>query len=931
MTKNCNILNIPANYHFLKSLLNFIKQRFSKEQITNLKLFLPNQRSCREIKQLFLDNKDCQLLPEIKAISDISYQDFFDFLPNNEAQEIINQILEMKILSKNNYLFFLSQEVQKQNVFGANLEFEQAFKIALNLYNLFDEIERQEIDLKKLNEIDDSNLSQHRLVTLDFLRDFHIQIKNKLLKENIFFATAAQNFLINKFTYLLEKYSYNKHLIIAGSTGSVAFSKKLIKAISQKNHVILYGLDNQNYHEHHHPQFFLSNLCDFLAINKGKITSINQENLLLSSNNRQKLLSLIMALSDDANKWQNIDNFINIKEIKADLENNFKLIAAKNELEEAKIIALALKDANNNNKTSAIISNNNKLTKLLTLELQKLGLAFNNSKNLDIFDSKLIKFLILILELLEDNFNSHNLLAIFKNPLFYSDKNSKIINDFEIEILRQPRTSQGVKGIFDKLQNNSKLQIFFNDFYQKINLFQSNSSLSLAQFSKNLIKIVENLSQNSFQDIFNKEPAQIELFEFFSELSQQNSVIINSNNALATFKTLIGQINYFEKSNSQASIQILSSIEARLLNFDLVVVASLNQGDFPQIESDNWLGKKIKKDLEIDNNLKKIGQSAYDFCNYLSNKSLILTYCTTKNDAPLLESPFLLKFKAICAKIDAKIDNATDYFEQLSSQNNIESQAISQPKPLPSNNLRPKVISITDIAKLLANPYQIYAKRILKLKELNEIDFEPSYAEFGTFVHDALEQFILSKSKNNFIKEAKNLFKKYFSNEESFLIWWPKFENIFNNFIKNNQEFNDCKNSLELEVEGMIGNILIRGKIDRVITNNSNQSQIFDYKTGQMATKKEVYLGVDPQLTIAALLLNNQIISLNYWKLSSFVNDEIKIISNDIVEINALINAAKIGLNKLLNYFEDDKNPYIATQSEVRDFTNLIRQQEWNK
>ena len=192
MLDNPNIFNIPANYHFFGSLFDWLENNFSS-QISEVKIFLPNRRSCREFRELFLAKNSNIILPKIKAISDISYEDFFDFLPNLEAKEIIDELLQIKSLSNLDYLFFLTKEIQKISIFGDNLEFDQAFKIATNLQSLFDDIERDEIDLNILDEIDDSNLSRHRQLTLEFLKDFHVQkflqeihlLKNLLLKRKL--------------------------------------------------------------------------------------------------------------------------------------------------------------------------------------------------------------------------------------------------------------------------------------------------------------------------------------------------------------------------------------------------------------------------------------------------------------------------------------------------------------------------------------------------------------------------------------------------------------------------------------------------------------------------------------------------------------------------------------------------------------------------
>ena len=964
-----NIFNIPANCHFFESLFCWLGEKFPN-QLSEVKLFLPNQRSCREFRQLFLSKKINAILPSVKAISDISYEDFFDFLPNPEAQAAIAELLQIKVISSVDYLFLLSSEIQKLSLFGHNLDFASAFKIATNLQTLFEDIEREEVDLGKLDEIDDSDLSKHRQLTLDFLKNFHVQVKNSLLKKNIFFPTSYQNFVIQKFTYLLEKYGSKSPLIIAGSTGSASFSKKLIKAVAKKNYVILHGVGAENYQSENHPQFFLNRLISFLEIEKKTIAQLTSEKLSLSSEDRQSLISQMMLPSAETLKWQEISQHLDVKKVAADLEKNFQLVEAKNEIEEAKIIALILTQALQQQRNCALITNNDKLANLVKLELERLALPFNDSRNLSIFNSKLVNFLLQILELPESDFNSHSLLTLLKNPLCFYSKNTEILADFEMKILRQDRLGLGLVGIAEKLKGEKILGEFFESFCgdifaseQILKQVQDDSNCrysphchpelvsgsvthtNLASSALNLINIATNLSKKTWSQLLEAEPAQIDIFEFFEKLKLQNEITLDPQNILTTFKTLLAQLSYFEKSDADAPIQILSTIEARLLNFDLLIIGSLNEGDFPQIENENWLGKKIKKDLGIDRTLKKIGQNAFDFCNYLSNQSVTLTRCRTRNGEVLIESPFLLKFKTICQKLEINLDRGEKYFSLLKKINSPQIKKIQTPNPIPKIEFRPQKISITEISKLISDPYQIYAKKILQLRKLEKIDFEPSYAEFGSFVHKALEEFVKNPEATDFLKKSQKIFAEYFLSEESKLIWWPKFENIFSDFAKENEQFSDCVTHLEIPAKLSVGKMLISGKIDRVAISNQGFVEIIDYKTGQIPATKEVTSGTNPQLTVAALMLiegllaggikncsSEKIEALTYWKLSASSASEIKRIFSKNEEIQILIAAAKSGLARLFEYFENEGNGYVATESKERnDYLHLARVEEWIK
>lgn len=938
MSYKPNIFNIPANYNFFESFFDWLQKNFAN-QLAEVKIFLPNRYSCRQFHRLFLEKKINTILPKTKAIADISYEDFFEFLPHNETSQIIDELLQIKVISDLDYLFFLSREVQKLAIFGDGLEFNQAIKIAAHLQTLFDDIAHSEVEIaEKLSEIDDSDLSLHRQLTLDFLKKFYIQSKNSLVKKNVFFASAYQNLIVQKFSQLLENYGSKSPIIVAGSTGSISFNKKFIRTVSQQKngYVLLYGLSgfDGNFASENHPQFFLNQLLEFLKIEKKSVSKIANEKFLISDENRQNLLSLMMLSSEETLKWQNADLYLDLENTTQDLSKNFQLIEAKNEVEEAKIIALALvknSQLKENEKKSALITNNYRLADLVKAELRRFSCSFSDSRDQGVHNSKLVNFLLLILDLLDSDFNSHSLLAALKHPLCNYSLDRQILIDFEIKILRQERKQHGLVGIEGKLTMlcDENLNDFFTRFCKDLQpLTPGKISSNLGEQISALIKVTENLSKKTWQELLEQEPAQSELSEFFNNLKLQNEVKNDPQNLLSVFKDLVGRISFFEETNLTAKIQILSTREARLLNHDLVIVGSLNEGDFPEIEIENWLGKKIKKDLGIYSTLKKIGQNAYHFCNYLSNSKVILTRSRSNNGMVLIESPFLLRFKTLGQKIGIKLGSGAEYFSLLKRINGVGSSKVKASEhifnPKPTVKLRPKKFSITEISRLISDPYSIYSKKILQLRELPKIDFENSYAEFGSFVHLALEQFIKNPQRKDFLQEMRKVFEKKFLSDEAQLLWWPKFKNIFFDFLKQNEEFLGLQNYVELPVKLRVGEVLITGKIDRVVFDQKqNLIKIFDYKTGQVPGLKNVTSGLEPQLTIAALALVEgsveanfpkisvqEIDSLNYWKLSSSTFGEITKINKKQEEIEILVSAAKSGLSRLFEYFSNPENGY---------------------
>ena len=73
---------------------------------------------------------------------------------------------------------------------------------------------------------------------------------------------------------------------------------------------------------------------------------------------------------------------------------------------------------------------------------------------------------------------------------------------------------------------------------------------------------------------------------------------------------------------------------------------------------------------------------------------------------------------------------------------------VRAPEPRPPLALRPRQLSVTTIEKWIANPYAIFAERILGLEALPVLGREPDAALRGQIVHEALGRFALALSRS---------------------------------------------------------------------------------------------------------------------------------------------------------------------------------------
>ncbi len=916
MNSSNNIFNIPANYHFLNSLYYWLSNNFKKE-IPQLRIYLPNHRSCKELKNIFVNSKYSGVFPIIKAVSDISFDDILNLetqkpLDNIRIKSYVEEFFEKKLLNHLETIFFFTKEIEKLTFFR-DMPYNQIIKVAIHFQEIFNEIENEEISSQTIFNIDDSDISRHRQITLEFLKDFYTQIKNTLIKENLILESSYQNFVIKKLCNFIEENNVKNPIIIAGSTGSIKAGQKLIKTIFNysNGYVILQGLQKDLYDKENHSQFFLYQLIKILTIKKTDIKDIIINENRLSCESRQQLISLTTKPYEKTIEWQKSNLLFDFTELNEDLAENVKLIELKNECEEAKAIFDIIIE-NYHKKKIGIVTNNINLVELLKVNLNNQKVVFNNSYFQNLNSSNFINFILLLTEIKFSKFDSYNLLTLLKHPLCKFSKNKNFIKDFEIEIIRNQRVCEGLEGISEAIKNNQYLNDIFNEF---CNLLPKNNKIST------LIQSVEAISEQNFYYLISNDRAKTEIFKLFEFLESINYQFYS----IEELKILISQLNFLETTIENSNINILSPIEARLLNFDIIILASMNENDFPKNDSSGWIGKQIKRELGIDKSAKKLGQNAFDFCNYMSNKKIVITRSKNINSLELSPSPFLIKLKTILEKNKISLPN---YNLKNNNNNSIRFNKINTPCPKPNLEFRPKKYSITEIKKLISDPYYIYAKKILQIKELKKIDYEPSYSEFGSFVHKCLEEYVNNKYEINFLE----IFKRYFCTKSDQILWYSKFEKIFSNFLDENKELEKLKSYTETMISMKINNISLYGKVDRIIINNDNLLNIIDYKTGTIPSNRSVLVGKEPQLPIIALIIKNSqefinknINSLEYWKLSPNKSKSLKT-GIDYKEIEAVILKTETFLKELFNFFNDPKNGFIAKKTEIdHEYKNLER------
>lgn len=185
---------------------------------------------------------------------------------------------------------------------------------------------------------------------------------------------------------------------------------------------------------------------------------------------------------------------------------------------------------------------------------------------------------------------------------------------------------------------------------------------------------------------------------------------------------------------------------------------------------------------------------------------------------------------------------------------------------LPSSNTYKREISVTQIERLLADPFTFRWEKEWFLKPLPSLSAEPDPRVFGQLVHQLLYQEVKG--------EALSVLPLF----QAFPLWSARVEKILRAFRQKQEKEKDFIQHSFLEVKGEItlANWTIRAMADRIDIMKDGSIRLIDYKTGPLPSRKEVEDGPRVQLPLIAFILQQQgfrdipplpLSSLSYWGL----------------------------------------------------------------
>jgi ATP-dependent helicase/nuclease subunit B len=890
----------------------------------------------------------------MRAIGDIDYD---DMVLNNIDASVLNSYNELaKPVSNVKYKLLLIRKILENN---NDLDIDRAIGLSKELDYFLRDVEKNGLDFDDLDNVVDDEYALHWQKILDFLKNFGRKWQYFLTENNIVSRNTNSLKNIEAYAELFKNKQPPHPIIIAGNFASVKAVMELVKTLAKYNNTyfIFKGLENtlatdefecvDELHSHFHFKCILKEL----SINRKDIANIKYEKHKILDDDVLKTLNNAMLPSNLTHRWHTMQ---------ATKPTNINYIEFREEYDELNFLTFYLLNyiGKNGLKNIAIITDIEH-SHQIELFLKKWNLPLNNSFGKRFLFDNLVQYLFLILNVRNSNFAPEYLLSLLKNDFVREDLRN-YVKLFELQVINDKNNKNGLSSYRKNIQSLDDIAVKNSllDFITKIeNYFDvfGRKYFDLEEIVRLHLRIAEEISDHGGNIWFLDENSK-KVLEFFQDLMEQSDCIdnINLQNYISLLAFLLSEQSCSENYSTYPAINIISPQEARLINYDLVIVQNMNDGIFPaNIATDPYMSRSMRAKFGLPAKEIGVGEFCYDFVQLLAQKEVLLTRATKVNGEATFKSRFLQRLEIFLQCNGLMLNNCTEtmkaYEEYMDIKyNNCNDIYKKRPCPIPQEKLNK--LSATEVELLVKNPYDIYAKKILRLRRLNIVKKTSVFAKIGNAVHETLEKYCRNYEKykhnrNYYVRElVREVLEKHFADDKiSMEFNFDKILTMLEYFF----ELDDSarKNGCRVLVEDRISctrekeNFSLVAKVDRFEMLQNNVA-IIDYKTGELPSKVSVMSGEKLQMPIEALIMvknNFNVTSLEHWSIKYgggevlSIDDSDKKMQETNITIIDLINKTESFLLQLLKYFNSGSNGYIATSRNMdySDYNELSRIREW--
>lgn len=881
--RGLRLYSIPPHRAFADALAQGLIRRFGSDPMRLARgiVLVPTNRAKKAITDAFVRaSGGGLLLPRLVAIGDPELDEaagpFLD--PADDDAPIAPAVspLQRRLI--------LARLVQGGS---PGIDTAEAVRLAGELGRTLDQLLIEEIDPRRMRDVAVGELSEHWQRSLDLFEIVLSKWPQELEKLGRIDLAERRNRLLGRVAVRWRETSSNwppgRFVCAAGITTSAPVIARLLRVVAglPDGMVVFPGVDLSMPAEEWamlgpfepdsvtgrrkraletHPQFHLKLLIDRMGVQRGEIEPWRVATELDAPPARSKAIASAMMPAELTKGWSELPA---AERRLADV----RAIEVATPAEEAQAIALALRGAlETEGRTAALVTPDRALAKRVAAHCARWGLVIDDSAGAPLASLPPGTLLLALAEAGAQGFAPLALLALLKHPLVAAgeDRLAWLEGARALDLaLRGPRPAAGLAGIeahlTDPEGHDAHVRRTALGWWREVAPLLAPLEALYAGGPAPLTGLLAQLRETATllcgEGLWGRADgrAAAALLDELEREAPHGPALAEPESLTAMLRTLMDEVAVRPPQGGHPRLAIYGVIEARLQTADLVILGGLNEGVWPGLPApDPWLAPRIRAELGLPGLERRIGLSAHDLAMGLGAREVLLTRARRDAGAPTIASRFWLRLEALSGGLE-RADELEAWARTIDDPD--AHAPAERPEPCPPSAIRPRVIPVTDVDRLKADPYAFYAKRMLRLRQLDPVDADPSAAWRGTAVHDVLEKWAKLDDCAPDRLEPRVIEMLAQAHPMMRALWQPRLIEAVR-WIVRELAARPERRVIAVERDGAIdvAGVTLKGKFDRIDAMGDGTLGIVDYKTGQPPSTRAVRAGYSLQLGLLGLI-----------------------------------------------------------------------------
>lgn len=444
------------------------------------------------------------------------------------------------------------------------------------------------------------------------------------------------------------------------------------------------------------------------------------------------------------------------------------------------------------------------------------------------------------------------------------------------EVLSHPLVESSTKSykVVEKINKNNLT--FFSE--TNLNNLQENKTelfdLITEKWTDDVLEITERLIKILLiiKKSLNEKEDKLSLtflYAIFKVVNQLKNYVLTYNSIsspeqlFSIYKQVVEFAEVSFEGEPLSGLQIMGVLESRVLDFETVIITSLNEGKFPAGKTNNsFIPFDVKLELGLPTFKEKDAIYSYHFYHLLLRAKNI--YLIHNSDAEGIDAGEKSRFITQIELEKRKKHNviSENYFSQIPEK--AYEKLLVEKSDLLNEKLKNiatiKGFSPSALSNYLRNPMQFYFQRVLGINEVDEVEENVALNTLGTIIHNSLEE-LYKPFINEFLtvqnfewmlsnanQEITKQFNEVYANNtdklgKNLLAFEVAKRNIFHFLQMEKQSIEngtalkiiglEQRLSYEIEDDRLPYPVKISGIVDRIEIRDQ-VVRIIDYKTGKV-------------------------------------------------------------------------------------------------